>query len=1033
MVSKQISILQANLQNSRSAFAELLNFLLKEQIDVACLQEPYNYSKSNNRSLLRVPKPYAVLHTWSDVQLYSAIIYNTSLIDATFLTEESNNYITAARLSTRSDSYTVASVYCPPSLDIDPILQGLQDLIEKTEGDRLIIAGDFNAKSPAWFSQETDVRGESVEDFLISNDLFTINEPLGPTFVSLNGESHIDLTIANAASLEHTFNWKLIADVVESDHRMILFTLGALDRDETYKIKYNTRKYKIEDIRRDAVLTARLLDGLGPWRPDKGYVDNWVEQLTEEVKAIQESNLKKIRHFRRNSWWSAELDELKSQVKNRRQTLQRVRRAGLPDIRAKDDYKGTLKMYKKAILRRKAQSWHNFVKNDLSRNPWGLSYRLASRKIIDRPILSAISNESGLPTHEEAMKRIATSLIPSDDPNQDTEERANTRACIDDYVGLEAEIHFSEETILEAAGKICPGKAPGIDEITGTIVKLVIPDLVTQVCELFNTCLTLGYFPDKWKEGRLVTILKSPDKDPAEVSSLRPITLLCEFGKLFERTILDSLLNTIPEPQLLSCNQYGFRKGMSTISALSNLMEFVTLSEPRQTMVIFVDIKGAFDNLWWPALFKTLHEKQIPTKIVTLIKSYLAGRRVIYRTNFQETVLQITRGCPQGSVLGPFLWNMGMDTLLRLDWPDEVKIIAYADDVAVCIKGDTRQALERLSRECMEMLSGWMDANNLRLSAHKTSYMIFNSKLCFSRNPVVRYKGEPIKRIKSNKYLGVILDVNLNFYEHIRYITGKAKRIFHVLRRYTRKNWGQVFHSLAIIYLRAVIPIISYAAQIWGKKAQAARSIRMLGSAQGVALRAIMNAYKTTPTDTLCVLGRSVPLDLMLSYLYFENEFLTVGAATLCGRDFAVADYRSWAEVARAAEEHLLGIWQNRWNISIKGRQAYEFFPSITEWLNAPTVMITENTVHMLTSHGDFGIHLKRIGKSEEGLCQLCEPPGELDSPIHRIYDCRGYITPRRSLEEVLPNWPIPPSRLVISLGQEINVLEEFTSSELVL
>ncbi|KAG5865319.1 hypothetical protein JTB14_022217 [Gonioctena quinquepunctata] len=139
---------------------------------------------------------------------------------------------------------------------------------------------------------------------------------------------------------------------------------------------------------------------------------------------------------------------------------------------------------------------------------------------------------------------------------------------------------------------------------------------------------SLLHIADAWKQGNLITILKAPDKDPSDPKSLRPITLLSEMGKVLERIIKYVMLSHFGEEDLFHSSQFGFRSGRSTVHAVNHLLGHVREAE-NHSMVIFADISGAFDNMWWPTLIKVLHERNTPAEIVSLITSYLHNRRLV--------------------------------------------------------------------------------------------------------------------------------------------------------------------------------------------------------------------------------------------------------------------------------------------------------------------------------------------------------------------------------------------------------------------
>ena len=112
------------------------------------------------------------------------------------------------------------------------------------------------------------------------------------------------------------------------------------------------------------------------------------------------------------------------------------------------------------------------------------------------------------------------------------------------------------------------------------------------------------------------------------------------------------------------CNsQYGFRKGRGCeecILASVKAMEKMRVSS-KLVAVISLDIKGAFDHLLWSHILKELHRHNVPAYLLRMYQSYLSEKKVI----LGGSVKALERGCPQGSVVGPLLWNSGYNTVLE--------------------------------------------------------------------------------------------------------------------------------------------------------------------------------------------------------------------------------------------------------------------------------------------------------------------------------------------------------------------------------
>jgi len=217
-------------------------------------------------------------------------------------------------------------------------------------------------------------------------------------------------------------------------------------------------------------------------------------------------------------------------------------------------------------------------------------------------------------------------------------------------------------------------------------------------------------FPDLWKMSQLKIILKSKNRDKQLLGSYRPILLLPTISKVYERIILKRIQLVYQESGLSSTKQYGFRSGKSTEDAILHFKNCINSTTKKYVIALFIDIQGAFDNLWWPAIKYRLVQANCSTHLIGIINSYFKKRKVVVKSKFGNIKRQMERGCPQGSVLGLAAWNWCMDALLeRLcesAEDDDVDVIAYADDVTILLKADSRKNLETKACRISEIV--WM-------------------------------------------------------------------------------------------------------------------------------------------------------------------------------------------------------------------------------------------------------------------------------------------------------------------------------------
>jgi hypothetical protein len=171
------------------------------------------------------------------------------------------------------------------------------------------------------------------------------------------------------------------------------------------------------------------------------------------------------------------------------------------------------------------------------------------------------------------------------------------------------------------------------------------------ITELLNKCWESGTFPTEWKTAQLVIILKDMKRDKMKLNSYRPISLIPTMGKLLKQILVRRVRTDYEVQELASPNQYGFRNKRSTEDAIMHLKNSVRKNEKKHVMALFLDIEGAYDNLWWPAILTRLTEANCSTKMKTIMKNYFHDRKAIVKTKFHERHKIAEKGCPQGSVM----------------------------------------------------------------------------------------------------------------------------------------------------------------------------------------------------------------------------------------------------------------------------------------------------------------------------------------------------------------------------------------------
>lgn len=140
-------------------------------------------------------------------------------------------------------------------------------------------------------------------------------------------------------------------------------------------------------------------------------------------------------------------------------------------------------------------------------------------------------------------------------------------------------------------------------------------------------------------------------------------------------------------------------------------------------LAILFDMTGAFDNLKWSSILKELERRGTEKHLLRLIAGYLCDREVKIEEKYEVVTKKLTKGCPQGSILGPDLWNIRMDGLLN-KLEKDAKATAYANDIIVIVFGNSRRELECNAQVLVDVVVEWSRKEGLQLSKDKTEMIM---------------------------------------------------------------------------------------------------------------------------------------------------------------------------------------------------------------------------------------------------------------------------------------------------------------------
>ena len=226
-----IRCMQVNLQHARVATDNLMNLIQQEPTDIVFVQEPY-IIQNKTAGITRSHRIYITSEAKSRV----AIIIANDNIDAVLIKQLCDRDTIVIEVIYKSLRILAVSMYMDITEEINSKIGKVDEILKFGTGYGILLAIDSNSRSQAWYDKQTNLRGRTLEEYLISRDLNIMNEQSElTTYQSSRGRSNIDLTITNNSILKNLKDWEISMEDSCSDHNIIKFSL---EQDNNYGIQY---------------------------------------------------------------------------------------------------------------------------------------------------------------------------------------------------------------------------------------------------------------------------------------------------------------------------------------------------------------------------------------------------------------------------------------------------------------------------------------------------------------------------------------------------------------------------------------------------------------------------------------------------------------------------------------------------------------------------------------------------------------------------------------------------------------------------
>ena len=396
----------------------------------------------------------------------------------------------------------------------------------------------------------------------------------------------------------------------------------------------------------------------------------------------------------------------------------------------------------------------------------------------------------------------------------------------------------------------------GHDGVSSKLVKDLKYALSFPLSIIINNSLAMGLVPNMAKLAKIIPIHKAKDKK--DISNYRPISLLPVISKILEKVVHKNVYTFLEKNKVLYASQYGFRKNRSTVNAITELVCHITnaFENKQNTLSVFLDLSKAFDTIDHSILLHKLEFYGVRGLALNWFQSYLSDRKqYVLFNNVQSQTLGITCGVPQGSVLGPLLFLIYVNDIANC--LTHSKLISFADDTTVFLSSKCINDLYKKMNSDLDDLTNWFKANRLALNVNKSNCMLFQPN--GNQNTLgktLNIGTDPIEHKLNCKFLGIFIDNQLRWNNHLSHISAKLSRSVYILKT--------VKHILPLTLLRSlyytmVQPYLTYGIILWGPTYRC--HLKQVSILQKKAIRCINKSYYNAHTEPLFIRNKILKLD----------------------------------------------------------------------------------------------------------------------------------------------------------------------------
>lgn len=685
----------------------------------------------------------------------------------------------------------LVNLYIKPRAEHTQLKTCLERISERLTYKRLIIAGDFNATAPSWdvdnvlsgndgdhlYQNIKLNRGREIETWTARRQLICLNNNSEPTFVShSNKTSTIDLVLSDEYLARRVTQVNAIS-LQRIGHRAVTISI-----DYTLDMVIQSTCYKKDRICEDHFIELKLLHS--------SLSNNWLKSTREKVVPRLEQLA--------NKFYDTILG-IQNKIKtHRRKTNNRLRfnnhtKKLIIRLRKLEDKKGLNTKFRKRKLRER------------------IIHSITSQAITHENIWDKYKRYLHFTNQSNPMPKENYSEVDEDICDKIAVEKFPLITRIVQMNPMETDgllnLQITDTEIQDALHKLRKKRYTGPEGIKFEIFLTCANftnEVIKTICKMsFRT----AHIPTVC---RITTGCIIPKK---QAGKYRIVHVGTPLSSLLEQIALARLEHRLEEESLINKRQFGFTASRSRHDLIARVIECaianrVNSGKDATTCLISLDIDGAFDNVDQRLLIEKIHKDLIKNKddLRHWLTNFILNRNIQLRINQKQSMRrEVCKGVPQGSPLGPILWNYMINDIDKgILEPGKTEILFYADDIIILHNGKEAKELQL----ALDTLYWRLDKLNLKVNAQKSRIMnVYVGKKANHKQPTfdIHINHEYIPKTKSLNILGVTINdrlkLNIQAETTIRHLAHSITKLsqlrqLHIVR--ASKDWKSLIHSLII-------------------------------------------------------------------------------------------------------------------------------------------------------------------------------------------------------------------------------------------